>query len=242
MGKIEIKGPIISDGDQWIYDWFGIPATSPSKVNKALSEMKDSEDVEVIINSGGGSVYAGSEIYTALKSHAGKTVGKVVGIAASAASVIAMGVKWLEISPTAQIMVHRASTFGSGNKEDFEHVAGVLSGIDASIANAYEIKTGLSANELLDMMSKETWLTAQKAKELGFADAVMFETEPVIVNSIADSGGMLPQGVIDKIRSELKGELGAEEPAVETDAQTNEKLQLAKGKLNLKMTIRKGNK
>lgn len=235
MGKIEIKGPIIPDGNKWVYDWFEIPATCPSDINKALAKMKDDEEVEIIINSGGGSVFAGSEIYTSLRAYKGKTVGKVVGIAASAASVIAMGVKRLEISPTAQIMIHRASTYGGGNKNDFEHTADVLSGIDESIANAYQIKTGLPANELLDMMSKETFLPAQKAKELGFADVIMFETEPVVVNSIADNGGMLPQSVIDKIRNEIKGK--AEKEASLSSQSEDEGVQLAKAKLKLTIQL-----
>lgn len=66
--KIEVKGAIISDGEQWIYDWFvEIPATSPNKVNKQLSQAQAGEEIEVLINSGGGSVFAGSEIYTTLK-------------------------------------------------------------------------------------------------------------------------------------------------------------------------------
>ena len=81
--KINIKGPIISSSDQWIYDWLGIEATSPKVVNEQLEKAKaNGEDVEVEINSGGGSVCAGSEIYTALMSYAGKVTTKIVGLAA----------------------------------------------------------------------------------------------------------------------------------------------------------------
>jgi len=146
-----------------------------------------------------------------------------------------MGVKWLEISPTAQIMIHRAETYGSGNKNVFEQTAQVLSGVDASISNAYQIKTGIPTNELLDMMSKETWLTAQQAKEAGFVDAIMFETEPVVVNSIADHGGMLPQSVIDKIRNEIKGK--AENASSPSSQKGDEGVALAKAKLNLTIQL-----
>lgn len=234
MGKIEIKGAIVSDGDKWVYDWLEIPATCPNDVNKALEKMKDNEEVGVVINSGGGSVFAGSEIYTSLKSYKGNVIGRIVGIAASAASVIAMGVKQLEISPTAQIMMHRASTLGFGNKDDFEHTADVLSGIDESIANAYQIKTGLPTNELLNMMSKETWLTAQKAKELGFADSIMFESETVVVNSDAENGVMLPESVINKIRNELKGKPQEQKDENDKDVERN---QLAKARLNLMIQL-----
>lgn len=235
MAKIEIKGPIIPDGYQKVYDWFGIPATSPGKVNAALSAAEDGEEVEVLINSGGGSVFAGSEIYTALKSYKGETSGKVVGIAASAASVAAMGVKILWMSPTAQMMIHRAACILSGNKEDFEHEAGVLSDIDKSIANAYRIKTGLPENELLKMMSKETWLTAQKAKELGFADAVMFEDERAVTNSLTDSCGMLPEAVIKKVLNELADE-PKEPPA---NVEPNSSLEIAKAKAEAVLLLSK---
>lgn len=220
--KIEIKGPIISDGDQRIYDYFKIPATSPKKVVAAL---EGEGDVDVIINSGGGSVFAGSEIYTALKSHAGKVTVKVVGIAASAASVIAMAGERVEMSPTAQMMIHRASTCGDGNKNDFEHLSDMLSGIDESIASAYQLRTKIPTNELLKMMSAETWLTATRAKELGFADEIMFADEFTPVNNVA---GMLPQEVVDKVRSMMA-----------EDAQPDNPAELAKAKARAVLTLTK---
>lgn len=205
MAKIEIKGAIIPDGHQRIYDYFGIPATSPSKVNSLIGSASETEDIEVTINSPGGSVFSGSEIYTALKSHKGKVTAKVVGVAASAASFIAMAANEIIMSPTSQMMIHRGSTYAAGNKNDFEHVADFLSGIDESIATAYQIKTKLAVKDLLDMMTKETWLNAQKAKELGFADSIMFEDEILATNSMADSNGLLPDAVINKMIAELAG-------------------------------------
>ena len=100
--NISVKGPIIDSDDQWIYDWFGIEATSPKKVIDLINQAKNNEDLEIEINSGGGSVFAGSEIYTALKSYNGKVITKIVGLAASAASVIAMGGDIVLITPTGQ--------------------------------------------------------------------------------------------------------------------------------------------
>jgi len=99
MKVIPIKGTIVSNDDVWLYDWFDWDCTAPKNV--VLPET--GEDIEVHINSGGGDVYAGSEIYTALRAYSGKVVVKIVGIAASAASVIAMAGDVVEISPTAQI-------------------------------------------------------------------------------------------------------------------------------------------
>ena len=229
--KIEIKGPIIADGDQWIYDWFGIPATSPKKVNDVLNKA-NGKDVEIIINSGGGSVFSGSEIYTSLKDYKGKTIGKIVGIAASAASVIAMGTNELLISPTAQIMIHRASIYADGNKNELQKTVDMLEGADKSIANAYLLKTGISQNELLDMMDKETWLTAQEAKEKGFADKIMFEDEIKAVASV-DGSGLLPRSVIDKVRNELKNQSEPINNDKNKEKIKAEKLELAKAKLKL---------
>ena len=242
--KIEVKGAIIADGDQWIYDWFGVPATSANKVNKLLNQAQAGEEIEVLINSGGGSVFAGSEIYTTLKSYQGKVTGKVTGIAGSAASVIAMGCKELQISPTAQIMIHNASGGFEGDYNDMELGADILKSINSSIANAYEIKTGKSHAELLKMMNNETWLNAQRAVELGFADKVMFKDETQFTNEITDKNGLLPKAVLDKMRAEFQGKINTDEITNVATSDTGdnlraeeEKVKLAKAKLDLLITI-----
>jgi len=179
-----------------------------------------------------------------IKEYKGNTVGKIVGLAASAASVVAMGVKKLEIAPTAQIMIHRASTYVGGNKDDLQHTADLLDGIDKSIANAYQTKTGIDSNELLDMMTKETWLTAQKAKELGFADAVMFENEEKFLNG-TEGSGVLPQSVIDRVRNELTNnkpqnpelEPGLDPKPKPADKDDIEAIKMAIAKAKLKMIM-----
>lgn len=197
--KINVKGPIISNDDQWIYDLFDIEATSPSAVQKQLDAAGD-EEIEVVINSGGGSVFAGSEIYTALKSHTRNVTTQVVGLAASAASVIAMAGNKVIMAPTAQLMIHNVSAFGAGDYRDLEHTAGILKNANQSIANAYMLKTGMSQDELLSMMDAETWMTSQQALEKGFIDEVMFNEAPSLVAS-AGLAGMLPNEVINKIRN-----------------------------------------
>jgi ATP-dependent protease ClpP protease subunit len=104
MSKIEVKGAIVSNEDKWIYDWFGIEAVSPKDINKALNEA-NGQDIEVDINSGGGDIFAGSEIYTSLRSYKGSILINIVGLAASAASVIAMAGK-SQITPTGIFMIH----------------------------------------------------------------------------------------------------------------------------------------
>lgn len=206
--RIEVKGPIINDADQWIYDWFGIPATSPSKVNGFIDRAIRNNDNEllVLINSGGGSVFSASEIYTALKSFSGNVKIRIVGLAASAASVIAMS-GYCEMAPTGQIMIHNASTSAWGDYNEMDNTSDFLQKVNQTIVNAYRIKTNKSDDELKALMNKTTWMTAQEAKELGFIDAVMFESEyqatasaehPALVN------GLLPPEVINKIREQLK--------------------------------------
>lgn len=229
--KIEIKGPIISDSQQWIYDWFDVPATSPKKVNDLINQAIPGEELEVIINSGGGSVFAGSEIFTTLRSHNGNVKGKIVGLAASAASVIAMGIKDLAISPTGQIMIHRASTYGEGNADDMQKTVDMLKGIDKSIANAYILKTGINQEKLLDMMAKETWLDADTAKEMGFANSIMFEDEFQAVASI-DNNGMIPEKIINKMMEEFKNKIELENDSKQN---INNDLELSKAKLKIAM-------
>lgn len=206
--KVNIKGPIISNSDAWIYDWFGIEATSPNSVDRAL-EKANGEDIEVEINSGGGSVFAGSEIYTALKSYKGNVTVKIVGLAASAASVIAMAGKKIIMSPTAQMMVHNVSSYAEGDYRNMEHTAEVLKSANNTIANAYRIKTGKTQEELLSLMDSETWMTAEKAKELGFIDEIMFENDIQLVAS-TDYSGMLPLEVINKMRNTIKNPINSE--------------------------------
>lgn len=199
MTKIHVKGAIISDQMQRIYDWIGIEATSPGKVISALPN--DNSEIEIIINSGGGDVFAGSEIYSALKEYQGKSVSKIVGIAASAASVIAMGTDKILISPTAQMMIHNVSTYGDGDYRDFEHTSEVLKSANQSIANAYKNKTGKSDEDLKKLMDAETWFNSDSAIENGFADEVMFEDKKNLSLSANFGAVTLSDDAIDKIAS-----------------------------------------
>lgn len=199
--KISIKGPIVSDNDQWIYDWFGIEAVSPKKVLDQIDKANNA-DLEVIINSGGGSVFAASEIYTALKDYSGKVTAKIVGIAASAASVIAMGADVLMMSPTSQMMIHNSSMRTHGDYRDMDHASNFLKNVDQTIANAYKLKSGKEYDELLAMMDNETWLTPQQALEHNLIDQIMFEDQ--VADIVASTpGDMLPKEVIEKLRNEL---------------------------------------
>lgn len=200
IAKINIKGPIISTNQQWIYDWFGMEATSPKKVNQIIEKIKGKENLEIEINSGGGDISAASEIYTAIRNYKnGNKKINIVGNAHSAASVIAMAAECY-MSPTAMMMIHKVSTGVSGNSDDMEKMSDVLKTADKTVANAYVEKTGMSIDEALLMMKETTWLTAQQAKEKGLIDGIMFEDESKqLVNSFS---GMIPAEVIEKMQNE----------------------------------------
>ncbi|MCE4044566.1 Clp protease ClpP [Lysinibacillus fusiformis] len=207
--KIEIKGPIINDADQWIYDYFAIPATSPGKVNTAIDRALRNQDGEllVVVNSGGGSVFSAAEIYTALKSFNGKVKVQIVGMAASAASVISMAGQHVEMSPVAQLMIHNASTGAWGDYNEMDATSEFLQKVNQTITNAYRAKTSKTEVELLQMMNRTTWMTASEAKENGFIDAIMFENELDAVASIEHPSlveGAIPKSVLDQLRQQLK--------------------------------------
>lgn len=208
MAKVNIKGPIISSDEKWIYNWFGMDATCARDVEKVINSAEQGEQLEVIINSNGGYVDEGSEIYTLLKDYNGEVVIKIVGIAASAASVIAMGGDKVKISPTGRIMIHNAAGGVCGDYRQMEHGAEVLKDCNEAIANAYALKTGMSKDELLDLMNKETFMNAQKAKQLGFVDEIMFDNSNRLVNDL--NSGMLPKDVIEKIRNMKEEDLKKE--------------------------------
>ncbi|UVJ28296.1 head maturation protease, ClpP-related [Staphylococcus aureus] len=193
--KINVKGAIIPNNDKWIYEMLEMDATSPKDIADSLPDTN--EDIDVIINSGGGDVYSGSEIYTSLKTYPGKVNIKIVGVAASAASVIAMAGDQIEISPTAQIMIHNAWTMAMGDINEMQKTVDMLDSVNRGIANAYINKTGKTEDEILSLMNKETWFNAQDAVEHGFADSKMFdETAPRLV---ANSGQMLSDDVINRV-------------------------------------------
>lgn len=186
--KIRCKGDVIANDYADVYDWFGYDYVSPQTVADGLADAKPGEEVAVDINSGGGSVFAASEIYSLLQDYAGPVTINIQGLAASAASVIAMAGDTINMSPTAQIMIHKASTATIGNADDLAHDSEVLSTTDRSIASAYEAKTGLDEGTILQMMSKETWMDAKTALDKGFADNIIVRKQPAVVNQVASIG------------------------------------------------------
>ena len=171
--ELLFNGPISED------TWWGDEVT-PALFRDELSKV--SGNLTVWLNSPGGDVFAASQIYSMLKNHKGKVTVKIDGIAASAASVVAMAGDETLIAPTALMMIHDPSTCAMGNKSDMEKAIILLDEVKESIINAYETKSHLSRNKIAKLMSDETWLNAKKAHEMEFVDGILFaeKKKPVV--------------------------------------------------------------
>ena len=134
-------------------------------------------NITVYINSYGGDCVAAAQIYNMLTNYNGKVTIKIDGIAASAASVIAMAGDKVLMSPVSVIMIHNPLTMVCGDHKEMEKAIDMLAEVKESIINAYEYKTGLSRAKLSHLMESETWMNANKAVELGFADDILFQKE-----------------------------------------------------------------
>lgn len=139
--------------------------------------MSGSGNITVWINSPGGDCVAAAQIYNMLMDYKSDVTVKIDGIAASAASVIAMAGTKVLMSPTALMMIHNPLTVAIGDSEEMQKAIDMLSEVKESIINAYEIKTGLSRAKLSHLMDAETWMNANKAVELGFADDLLFKAD-----------------------------------------------------------------
>ena len=196
---IDIKGPIITNDDKWIYDWFGVASCCPADIRSQLDEMADDEGVQVVINSSGGDIFAASEIYDMLAES--KATIKVI-FAASAASYIACACS-SEIVLTGMLMIHNVSSYAAGDYNDMAHESGVLLKASKAVATAYRLKTGMSEDELIGLMDKETWLTADEAVEKGFIDKVTeYAEKPKEVKLAASLSGLIPDTIIKQMRDE----------------------------------------
>ena len=180
--EIDVRGDIIGNDDKWIYDWMEWDSTCPDDVKSALQTMPAGEKLIVNINSGGGSVMAGQEIYSLLHGRQDVEI-HIQSLAGSAASVIAMA-NTCKMSPVATIMIHNVSMSGaSGDYHDMQKNAEILKTMNSALAEAYIAKTGKTKDEILKMMDKETWITASQALKMGFIDEVE-ELQTQITNSI----------------------------------------------------------
>ncbi len=161
---LELYGTIASES------WFDDDVTPQMFKNELFAEEGD---VVIFLNSPGGDCIAASQIYTMLMEYTGNVTIKIDGIAASAASVIAMAGTYVLMAPTSLMMIHNPMTAAFGSKDEMEKAIEMLEEVKESIINAYELRTGLSRARISHLMDSETWMNAKRAIELGFADGML---------------------------------------------------------------------
>ena len=177
------KRILLLDGEISDETWWGDEIT-PQMFRSELNAAEG--DIDLWINSPGGDCYAAAQIYNMLMEYKGNVNVKIDGIAASAASVVAMAGSTVEISPLGMLMIHNPMTVSIGDTHEMERTITFLSEIKESIINAYELKTGLSRAKISRLMDAETWMNAKKAVELGFADSVLYENREHLTSAAAD--------------------------------------------------------
>lgn len=154
--------------------WYGDEVTPKMFKDELLS---GEGDIVVWINSPGGDVFAAAQIYNMLMDYKGNVTVKIDGLAASAASIIAMAGTEVLMSPVAMMMIHNPATIAIGDSAEMKKAIEMLDEVKESIMNAYEIKSGLSRSRISHLMDAESWFNAKKAVELGFADKILFSKE-----------------------------------------------------------------
>lgn len=175
--KVYLYGSVV-DNDNWLRGDEKENYIYPKSVNKLLEEIKDDE-VELHINSYGGSVFAGIAIYNILKNSGKKITAYIDGACASAATFILMAASTIFMPENTQLLVHRASTFGWGNCKDLRAIADDLDHLDqTTLVPTYKARFTGSEEELLELLDKEEWLDAEKAKEYGFVDEIIKLEKP----------------------------------------------------------------
>lgn len=182
--------------------WFDDEVT-PAAFKAELTS--GSGPITVWINSPGGDCVAAAQIYNMLMDYPADVTVRIDGIAASAASVIAMAGTKVQMSPVSVMMIHNPLTVAMGDSDEMRRAIQLLDEVKESIINAYEIKTGLSRAKLSHLMDGETWMNAKKALELGFCDEILYqpEAEPAPEDSFTFSRRAVTNSLLDKLKTRI---------------------------------------
>ena len=200
--RVTLNGEVITDDSQWLYDYFEIAAFSPGVIRQALRDNPEGEELILEINSVGGSVFAGFEIYTLLRGAECPTVAEVQSLAASAASTVMSGCSRVLVSPVAQIMLHQPAMGTHGNIEEHDRSLRMLESIQRSIVNGYVTRCGdkCTRRQLENMVNRETWLSAQEAVDIGLADGILGQED--------NDGAGLALSVVNSVGSGIRSLAG----------------------------------
>lgn len=173
-------------------------------------------DITLWINSPGGDCIAAAQIYNMLSEYPGRVTVKIDGIAASAASVIAMAGNDVQMSPVSMMMIHNPATIAWGDHTEMKKAMELLDAVKESIINAYVLKTGQSRAKLSHLMDAETWMDANKAVELGFADGILFsernvseenpDTDPDVKDTVMFSRRAVNNALVNKLEKHYRQE------------------------------------
>lgn len=191
--RFDLTGVVVPDDDAEFLRWFGVACTGPKELRNALKQAEDAgEELEIWINSTGGDVWAASEMYTALKESVVPVKATVAGLSASAATIVMMAADRIEASPTSMVMVHLPSTRSDGDYRDLSRSIEMLQAATEGMLTAYERRTGLDRATLKNLLEHSSWLSAERAVELGFVDSIVEEEiELRVVASFDPMGGAL---------------------------------------------------
>ncbi|NLW92380.1 MAG: Clp protease ClpP [Syntrophomonadaceae bacterium] len=237
-------GELMLYGDISEYSWWGDDVT-PKQFKEDLDALGDITELNIYINSGGGDVFAGQAIHSMLKRHSATKIVYIDGLAASIASVIAMAGDKIIMPKNAMMMVHKCWTIAIGNADDMRKMADDMDKIDESIIATYADKTGLDKDDIIELMTDETWMTAQDALDYGFADEIE-ESKQVAAsmrNGLLLINGQqmdvsrfqnVPEFPKVKKPTRARAEPVPPEPEPEPD---NQAVQIAKAKLMLELEL-----
>ena len=225
--------------------WFGDEVT-PGLFRDELNACEG--DVTVWINSPGGDCFAAAQIYNMLMEYPGKVNVRIDGIAASAASVIAMAGTTVEMSPVAMMMIHNPATVSIGDEAEMKKAITMLAEVKESIINAYEMKTGLPRQKISNLMNAESWMNAKKAVELGFADSILYSKNDNDEEQVSDSLAPLifsRAAVTNSLADRLRARIQAIEPVIPVEPNVQENMEpdsrvdasTLKARLNLIQTL-----
>ena len=201
MSEIQIKGDIVVNEYREFYDWFGWECTCPQTVKEIIDATPENETIDVYINSPGGHVTAGQEIYSLLRQDK-RTRIHIQGMACSSASIIAMA-GHSDMSPVAMLMVHNVSGGATGDFHEMEKAQRELKSMNEALAGAYADKTGMDMQKLLQLMDRETWLTANQCVEMGFVDEIDKPAQTNMYVNAYESGLKMTDEMLAKAKNEM---------------------------------------
>lgn len=194
--RVQLSGYVTDNDTAKVYRYYGYSEVCcPNDIREALAKTPEGEELIFEINSGGGGVYDGFQMYTVLRDSKREAICEIQSIAGSAASVFAMGCGVRRISPVASMFIHRSSSGARGNSEIMRRAKQMLDTVDEGILSAYEerVKENLSREKLRSMLEMETFMTAQEAVQHGFATEIMFQEDKdtaLTKSAVAMAGGL----------------------------------------------------